>query len=1026
MPREKDESSVSSAPTFPPVGHDVDCRPVETAASTGHGTFAAPRIDVIGRYRLLRELGRGGQGTVYLAEDTTLGRKVALKVLEGWGDPRPEVLARFRREASTASKLQHPGICAVYEAGTDGNTPYIAMQYVAGETLAQRITRAKHRGSQESTEETATAVSSKSVFLEFADLPADATINFAVEDLRPLDRHDIDAVVMIFERVARALHFAHEAGIVHRDVKPGNIMITDSGDPVILDFGLAREEDSVGPTMTRAGDLFGTPSYMSPEQLGRTNSNIDARSDVWSLGVSLYEALVLKRPFTAPTREGLYQAVLGKEPENPGRINRKIPDDLRVVVATALEKDRDRRYQTALDLAEELRRVRESVPIVARKIGAIGRTLRWAQREKAKAALVLVVILTMPTIAALVTTWWNQRPAIEAARLAQEQDELERTLAEAYWELIHGTEEIADEALERILGRNPKSKEAAVGKIILALKRGQPDDARIRLEKSRALIGLETVYPLLSADILRAQGKSDDADAVERTAAKPSSAFDFEVLACRAILAGEMQHAKSGGGGIDRFEDSIRYATTAIFLHRQPRFDLWILRAHAAGHAKNAIVAKECAAALKLHWPDRDLARYWSAFALIGSGDVSVLDEASRDLEAALQSRPIPSFHANLGYVLQRRGKTREAAAHFQEGVRLNPQDARMRCNLASALFDLGQDAEGLEILREGRRLAPDSAEIATALANHHLLKKEISSALSLAEEALQLQPDSAGARRVAGLALLEMNRPREAIRILEEAARISPSEPGLDVALANTYTALTRFEDAIAAFRRALAVDASDPNVLCNFATRLEFAGELDEALEWMKRGHELGSKLPGWPYPTSEWIAQIETRIDFEKRFEARLDRWIAADEMPDDPREIAYGAQKLMARGRHRAALEWYTAALDEGISQLAGPEDAVRYLAATSAVASARTTAGRNAKTLRSRALSWLRSELGSWQEIVEKKPDMKDFARRTWWRATVDPAMSDARGEGIDRLPEPERAGFREFWADVEAFCRKLE
>jgi serine/threonine protein kinase len=202
-------------------------------------------------------------------------------------------------------------------------------------------------------------------------------------------RAQIQDLLTVFEKVARALHAAHEAGVVHRDIKPGNVMVTSAGEPVILDFGLAHAEDQDFESLTRPGDLFGTPAYMSPEQLTRGTLQLDRRTDVYSLGATLYECLTLKRPFEAPTREALYQAILSKEPPDPRSLNPAIPGDLRVVLETALAKDRDKRYQTALELAEELRRVRCYEPIVAKPAGPWTRLRRWSQRNPALATAVV-------------------------------------------------------------------------------------------------------------------------------------------------------------------------------------------------------------------------------------------------------------------------------------------------------------------------------------------------------------------------------------------------------------------------------------------------------------------------------------------------------------------------------------------------------------------------------------------------------------------------------------------------------------
>jgi len=204
-------------------------------------------------------------------------------------------MARFRREAAVTARLHHPGICAVYEAGVQDGAGWIAMQYVEGETLAQRLRAAREtEGGDLST-----------VLVDGAGGPASASASSGTAEATPRtpsDRRAVLAVLELVERIARAIHAAHEAGIVHRDVKPGNVMITPSGRPVVLDFGLARMDAGDLPSLTLSGDVMGTPAYMSPEQIGGRRATIDHRTDVWSLGVVLFECLTLRRPLRRARR----------------------------------------------------------------------------------------------------------------------------------------------------------------------------------------------------------------------------------------------------------------------------------------------------------------------------------------------------------------------------------------------------------------------------------------------------------------------------------------------------------------------------------------------------------------------------------------------------------------------------------------------------------------------------------------------------------------------------------------------------
>ncbi|MCA8976814.1 MAG: serine/threonine protein kinase, partial [Planctomycetes bacterium] len=313
----------------------------------------------IGPYDIEREIGRGGQGIVYLAHDARLGRRVALKVMTALGMLSDRSLARFRREAAIASKLDHPGICTVHEAGEAEGYVFITMRHVEGSSLAERIARV---GAGEVGDGVARKVST-------ADAATAGTTQAEVME-----------TVTLLEKAARALHHAHEAGVVHRDIKPGNILVTAAGEPVITDFGVARQFDDDATVLTHSGDVFGTPGYMSPEQLGGAGP-VDRRTDVYSLGVTLFECLTGAPPFSAPTREGIYRQILTLEAPDPRSRNPAVSRDLATVVETAIDKDPDRRYRTALDFAEELRRVRQREPIAARRVTRLGRLVRWTQRN---------------------------------------------------------------------------------------------------------------------------------------------------------------------------------------------------------------------------------------------------------------------------------------------------------------------------------------------------------------------------------------------------------------------------------------------------------------------------------------------------------------------------------------------------------------------------------------------------------------------------------------------------------------------
>jgi tetratricopeptide (TPR) repeat protein len=303
-------------------------------------------LGTLGPYRILAELGRGGMGIVLLGYDSTLRRTVALKVLP---PERAEARARARfvREAQAAAGIEHDYVVPVHAVANPADgPPYLVMQYVEGPTLRQRI---KAEG-----------------------------------------RLDPRQAARIAEQVAEGLAAAHRNGLIHRDIKPANIILDSAqGRAKITDFGLVRITSVPGGT-TQEGSMLGTPEYMSPEQ-ARAPARIDARTDVYSLGVTLFEALTGETPFRGVPQMVLQQ-VLNDEPRSPRRLNDAIPHDLETICLKAMAKEASRRYQSAGDLAEDLRRFLAGQPIRARPIQAWERALKWVRRRPAVAALLALVV----------------------------------------------------------------------------------------------------------------------------------------------------------------------------------------------------------------------------------------------------------------------------------------------------------------------------------------------------------------------------------------------------------------------------------------------------------------------------------------------------------------------------------------------------------------------------------------------------------------------------------------------------------
>jgi non-specific serine/threonine protein kinase/serine/threonine-protein kinase len=340
-------------------------------AAIARATPPAPPA-TIGGYRILRLLGEGGMGTVYEAEQESPRRRVALKVIKP-GFTGPELFRRFERESQALGRLQHPGIAQIYEAGTAdtgyGPQPYFAMEFIRGESL-----------------------------LAYANAHALTT------------RQRLE----LMARVCEAVHHAHQRGIIHRDLKPGNILVDESGQPKVVDFGVARviDSDAQATGQTDVGRLVGTLAYMSPEQVADA-SKLDARSDVYALGVIVYELLAGRLPYTVSrTLLEAVQTIREEDPAPLSSISRSYRGDIETIVAKALEKDKARRYASAADFAGDIGRYLADKPIVARPSSTTYQVQKFARRHKALVAGVAAVFVVL--MAGIVASTW------EAARANQE------------------------------------------------------------------------------------------------------------------------------------------------------------------------------------------------------------------------------------------------------------------------------------------------------------------------------------------------------------------------------------------------------------------------------------------------------------------------------------------------------------------------------------------------------------------------------------------------------------------------------
>jgi tetratricopeptide (TPR) repeat protein len=481
-------ASMSEPPRPPEVPPTLAAPP---PAFQPPGGGAPPRV--IGRYTVVREVARGGMGVVLLAWDPHLRVQRAIKVLQAEGFSGHDATERFLREARLLARLAHPNIIAVLEAGYDGPNPYLVLPFVEGGSLAGLL---QARG---------------------GELP----VREAVE---------------LVDRVARAIDFAHGEGVVHRDLKPANVLLDKAGAPLVTDFGVARDQGSQ-ERLTQAGQVVGTPAYMPPEQAAGEHERVGPRSDVYSLGAILYELLAGRPPFVGSSAINLLKAILTDAPPPLRSLRPEVPPDLEAVVAQAMAKEPEERYDSAAALAADLRRFLQDLPVAARSLSSGARLLRRARRHYvASGLLALALLLTAGGAGLAGVDEWQADRRREARALVLRADEARR----------EGRVDEAAPLLALAAAQDPGSVPAREGLVELALARGDLDGATRALGDLLAVAGAAEPAALrLAGRVDEAHGRDEAALVAYREVLRLDPRDDVTRLQAARLLARRGQHAEA-------------------------------------------------------------------------------------------------------------------------------------------------------------------------------------------------------------------------------------------------------------------------------------------------------------------------------------------------------------------------------------------------------------------------------------------------------------------------------------------------
>jgi serine/threonine-protein kinase len=738
-------------------------------------------------------LGRGGMGVVYQARHLRLGRTVALKMLLAGAYAGPPELARFQREAEAVACLRHANIVQVYDVGDHEGRPYFTMEFVEGGSLAQKL--AGH------------------------PQPAGQAAALAAT-------------------LAGAVQAAHQAGIVHRDLNPANVLLSADGTPKVTDFGIARRlGGGAGPTLT--GVPLGTPSYMAPEQAQGQARTIGPATDVYALGAILYECLTGRPPFRAETAAETVLQVISQEPASPSRLNARVPRDLETICLKCLEKAPEKRYATAAALADDLRRFQEGRPIQARPRGLAARLWRWGRREPAAAALVATALalvgLVMGGALWLAAQQGRRHQAVEG-----DLREVASLQQQARWTDARGT-------LQRAEAR---------------LNGGGAGDLRQRIDQARHDLDL-----VIELDRIRLS-RVTSGNVVSRLSRVTSG----NVVFYRAIADRGYTRA-FGESGLARVSDppdlaAARIHASTVRVALMAALDDWAVCATEKGRRDWLLAVARTADPDPDGWGDRlrDPASWEDPGALAGLAAT-----------VPVRGQPAPLLLA----LAERLGAAGGDATAFLKRVQAgHPADFWANLILGDALLAVAP-GEASGYYRAALAGRPGAAVAYTALGDALRAQDLRDEAVAYYRWAVQIDPQYARGHTNLGNILNDVGRTDEATACYRRALEVDPTYVWAHFDLANTLRDAGRMDEALEHYRQYHEVDPTHPYVAHLLRADLVRQGRGEELLrEWQK---ELAADPPGhdaW-FGYAELCLFLEHEEEYRRARQDLLRRFGATDD-------------------------------------------------------------------------------------------------------------------------------------------------
>ena len=842
----------------------------------------------LGGFVIESELGRGAMGVVYAARQRGLGRGVALKVLPAHARLAPQAVARFRRESALLAGLDHEGLADVITVGRDRGHEFFAMELVDGAPLS-RILQELRGGRPTHLDGSSVAAALRRSIATASTAPRAESTTGA----DPFRNDYLQTAAALIAQVADALHHAHEAGVLHRDVKPSNILVTPTGRAVLTDFGLARREAS--PSMTRTGEFAGTPFYVAPEQVVGSPGALDRRADVFSLGVTLYELITLERPFRGASNHDVVQAILGSDPADPRRIDARIPADLAAITLRALEKRPADRYPTAKDFAEDLQAFVERRPVSARPLAWHARLRRNARRQPAVAALVAVLAISIPSLAALGGYVVARLPATRAgeAQLITEQVEAAIQHGTMLLEMHEYTR--AERSFAHAAGLAPDDPRPPVFRALLLRRRGRQTEAR-------ELLAAAATAGILPTRVAAIAGLEVDGPAGVTSPVDPVADDALSHLV-DGVVQMEQAHAAGDAADFERARESLERAALL-----SPDTSILALTqlAHALGHLDDPQAARRVADVLEVRGGDSGPTLYWAGFALRPTD----LDAALALLEraATIQTQSAHHIFYNGGSWLLTAGRDRDAVRWLTRATDADPEHAEAWANLGNARSRLGDWEGARDAVTRALALQPERAMFHANLGGAELQLGEAEAAEASLEHALELDPAETVAISNYAMLLARQNRVEELEAFTASQREAGRSTPWLAVVTARLQARRGDREAAFATLEAGIEAHPDHPFVWTERGRWL-VPSDLDAALRDLEKAATLEP-------PSADTFAVLAHARKLDGQLEAALDAARRAIDIGGPSRARRHALAILLDRtDRHAEALEVFSALADD---------------------------------------------------------------------------------------------------------------